>query len=165
MRLRTIALTALILAACGRNETPTANEKQPAPAPAAIEPGLYRQATTLLEFKDPSLKGDEATAAAKAIGTTQTADRCVTPEMIDNPKAIVLSGAEQGCKVDKSVWEGGKIDLALTCPEDEQTRGGSMSLTGTYDRDHYSLDMVMRGGPDEVTRMKVGAKRLGDCQK
>lgn len=166
MNKRAIALMAtLILAGCQKKaEQPAANEVA-APAPAPIEPGLYRQATTLLELKDPSLNAEEAAAAAKQVGTTQTADRCVTPEMISNPKKLLLSSEEQGCKVERSVWDGGKIDLALTCPEDEDTSGGAMTVTGSFDRDRYALEMILKGDPNELMRMKVDATRLGDCPK
>lgn len=166
MRYRAIALTAtLILAGCQKQaEAPEANNVA-APAPAPIEPGLYRQATTLVELKDPSLNAEEAAAAAKQVGATQTADRCVTPEMISNPKKLLLSSEEQGCKVEKSVWDEGKIDLALNCPADEDTGAGSMTVTGSYDKDRYAIDMVLSGDPGEHMQMKVDAKRLGDCPK
>jgi len=164
MKYRAIALVAaLFLAGCSKKAEEAETNNVAAPAPAPIEPGLYRQATTLLELKDPSMSAAETAAAAKQIGATQTADRCVTAEMISNPKKLLLSGEEQGCKIDKSLWDGGKIDLALTCPEDEDTGSGAMTLTGSYDKDRYAIEMVLNGDPGEVMRMKVDAKRLGDC--
>ncbi len=165
MKRRLIVMLCVALSACGKQAEAPTNEQKPAPAPAAIEPGMYRQATTLIEFKDPSLSAEGLAAAAKAIGTTQTADRCVTPEMVNNPKALVLSTTEQGCKIDKSLWENGKIDLAMTCPEDDSTRTGSLVVTGTFDRDRYSIEAALNGDPGNITRMKVDAKRLGDCPK
>lgn len=167
MNVRTIIALGAIAAvsACGKTgESGNAADNGAAPPPAAqIEPGLYRQATTLVEMKDPTLSADEAAAAAKAIGTTQTAERCVTPEMLENPKKIVMSGAEEGCTVERSTWEGGKIDIAMTCPEGENTSAGAMTLSGSYGSDRYSIAMAMNGNEGEVMRMKVEAKRLGDC--
>lgn len=167
MRYRAILLTAtLILAGCQKKaEEAEANQVVAAPVPSQIEPGLYRQATTLVELQDKTMSPEEAAAAAKKVGTTQTADRCVTPEMVDNPKKLVLSSKDQGCAVERSVWDAGKIDIALTCPEDEDTSAGAMTLTGNYDKDRYSIEMLMKGDPGELVRMKVDAKRLGDCPK
>ena len=165
MKRRLIVIMCVALSACGKQAEAPTNEQKPAPAPAAIVPGMYRQATTLLEFKDPSLSAADLATAVKSIGTTQTVDRCVTPEMVSNPKKLVLSSTEQGCTVNKSVWEDGKIDLALSCPEDDSERAGSLDVTGTFDRERYSIDAALRGDPGEITRMKVDAKRLGDCPK
>lgn len=160
-----LAIGLLLLAACRKDEAPPeANVAQPA-VPRPIEPGLYRQATSLLELKDPTLSAEQAAAAAKAVGSTQTADRCVTPEMIANPKAIAMSSVDEGCTIQRSLWEGGKIDIALTCPESEDSSAGTMQLTGTYDAYRYAIAMLMNGQQGEVMRMKVDAKRLGDCPK
>jgi hypothetical protein len=156
----------LALAACGREEAdPAATNAAEAPtAPAAqIEAGLYRQATTLLEMSDPTLSEAEAAAAAKAIGTTQTEDRCVTPDMVSDPKELIESDLAEGCQMQRSVWDEGKIDIALTCPKKGDLSGGQLTLTGNYAADHYAIDMAMRGNDREVVRMKVEAKRLGDC--
>lgn len=165
MKTQMIALVLLALTACSKSDN--ANEATAAPAVPVepIQPGLYRQATTLLEIKDPALSGAEAEAAAKAIGTTQTADRCVTPEMIANPGKMISQNAAKGCTVKKSVWDGGKIDIAMTCPETADNAGEAMSLNGTYDASSYKMNMATTGNNGEVMRMKVEAKRLGDCAK
>ena len=41
--------------------------------------------------------------------------------------------------------------------------GGQLALTGTYAADNYSINMSMQGSDGEVVRMRVDAKRLGDC--
>lgn len=168
MRKMTVIVGTLALAACGRDEpAPDANNAAiaaPVAAAAQIEPGLYRQATTLLEMKDASLSEAEAAAAAKAIGTTQSEDRCVTPEMVSDPKALIESDIAEDCTMQRSVWDAGKIDIALSCPKKEGMSGGQLALTGTYAADAYSINMAMQGSDAEVVRMRVDAKRLGDCQ-
>ena len=166
MRLKAIIVGTLVLAACGRDEpAPEANNTAAeAPAPAAqIEPGLYRQATTLLEMKDPTLSPAEAEAAAKAIGTTQSEERCVTPDMVSDPKELIKSDIAEDCTMQRSVWDAGKIDIALSCPKSDDLSGGNLALTGTYAADNYSIAMSMQGNDGEVVRMRVDAKRLGDC--
>jgi hypothetical protein len=166
MKLKTLIVGTLALAACGRDEpAPEANNATvAAPAPAAqIEPGLYRQATTLLEMKDASLSEAEAAAAAKAIGTTQSEDRCVTPDMVSDPKALIESDIAEDCTMQRSVWDAGKIDIALSCPKEDGRSGGQLTLAGTYAADTYSINMSMQGSDGEVVRMQVDAKRLGDC--
>lgn len=157
---------ALACAACGdRSAEPAVNNAaEPPAAPAApIQPGLYRQATTLLELKDPSLSPSEAAAAAKAIGTTQSEDRCVTPDMVEDPKALIKSDVSEGCTMQKSVWDDGKIDIALSCPPTSASGGANLALTGDYDSDRYTIAMTMKGASGESMRMTVDARRLGDC--
>ena len=167
MRLRIILVSALALTACGRDDAaPDANElttNAPAVAAAQIQPGLYRQATTLLEMNDPTLSKAEADAAAKVIGQTQSEDRCVTPDMVSDPKELIKSDIAEDCTMQRSVWDEGKIDIALSCPGKEGVTGSQLALTGTYAADAYSIDMGMTGHAGEVVRMKVDAKRLGDC--
>lgn len=167
MRLKMLLVGTLVLGACGRDDAaPEANEaatNAPMVAAAQIEPGLYRQATTLLEMKDPTLSPAEAEAAAKAIGKTQTEDRCVTPDMVSDPKELIKSDIAEDCTMQRSVWDEGKIDIALSCPKKDGMSGGQLALSGTYAADQYSIDMAMRASDDEVVRMEVDAKRLGDC--
>lgn len=166
MKLKALIVGTFALAACSRDEpAPDANNVAAvAPAPAAqIEPGLYRQATTLLEMKDPTLSQAEAEAAARAIGQTQSEDRCVTPDMVSDPKELIKSDIAEDCTMQRSVWDGGKIDIALSCPKKEDLSGGKLALTGTYAANSYSIAMSMQGNDGEVVRMNVDAKRLGDC--
>ena len=167
MKMKAAIAATLALAACGREEAAPEASNDAAEAPAApaaqIEPGLYRQATTLLEMKDPTLSGAEAEAAAKAIGTTQSEDRCVTPDMVSDPKELIESDIAEDCTMQRSVWDGGKIDIALSCPKNDELSGGKLALTGQYAADSYSIDMALQGNDGEVVRMKVDAKRLGDC--
>jgi hypothetical protein len=141
MKVKTLIVGALALAACGRDEpAPESNNAAAAaPAPAAqIEPGLYRQATTLLEMKDPTLSTAEAEAAAKAIGRTQSEDRCVTPDMVSDPKELIKSDIADDCTMQRSVWDEGKIDIALSCPKRDDMSGGQLALTGTYADRHVA---------------------------
>ena len=167
MKMKALIAGTLALAACGRDEpAPDANNaaaQAPAPVAAQIQPGLYRQATTLLEMNDPSLSKAEADAAAKVIGQTQSEDRCVTPDMVSDPKELIKSDIAEDCTMQRSVWDEGKIDIALSCPGKEGVTGSQLALTGTYAADAYSIDMGMTGHAGEVVRMKVDAKRLGDC--
>ena len=168
MRRNVVIAGALVLAACGRDDAaPEANNgstEVPAAAARPIEPGLYRQATTLLEMTDPTLSKAEADAAAKAIGTTQTEERCVTADMVSDPKALIESDIAEGCVMERTVWDDGKIDIALSCPKSGDSSGGKLALTGDYDGDRYSIAMAMSGNNGEVVRMKVDATRLGECR-
>jgi hypothetical protein len=167
MRIKAAVVASLALAACSRDEAaPDANNaavEAPVVAAPQIEPGLYRQATTLLEMKDPTLSAAEAEAAAKAIGQTQSEDRCVTPDMVSDPKALIESDIAEDCTMQRSVWDAGRIDIALSCPKRDDLSGGNLALTGTYAADNYSIAMSLQGNDGEVVRMKVDAKRLGDC--
>lgn len=158
-------LTAAALAACGKSgDTDNAAANVAETAPDKIVPGLYRQATMLIDLKDSSLEGEQAAAAAKAIGTTQTAERCVTPEMVDNPQQLVREDVDPACTVERSQWTGGRIDFAMSCPENDELTGGSFALTGTYDRKEYHFELNATGAGEDRMKMRVDAERIGDCK-
>ncbi len=163
MRAITIFAAAAVLVGCEKADAPANNVAQAEAPPASIVAGLYRQATTLVELKDSSLSAAEAEAAAKAVGTTQTAERCVTPEMVADPQTLVREEVDPQCKVGRSQWKDGRIDFAMACPENDELEGGSFQLAGTYGRDSYSFELNASGSGDDIMRMRVEAKRLGDC--
>jgi hypothetical protein len=165
MGMRVIAIAAAVaaIAGCERAADEQSNNAADDAPPSAIVPGLYRQATTLLELKDSSLSPVEAEAAARSIGTAQTVERCVTPELVANPQKMVREDVDPACTVERSNWTDGRIDFAVSCPEGEEIEGGSFRLAGTYDRDSYSFELNATGARDDVMRMKVDATRLGEC--
>ena len=114
-------------------------------------------------MKDSSLSAAESAAATKSIGTAQTVERCVTPELVADPQKLVREDVDPACKVERSQWSDGRIDFAVTCPEGEEIEGGSFRLAGTYDRTSYSFELNASGARDDVMRMKVDATRLGEC--
>jgi len=165
MKTHLLLVTVLALAACNKDKAADDNaiEVKEA-APDQIQPGLYSQATTLVDLKDSSLEYEQAAAAANAIGTTQTAERCVTPEMVDNPEKLFREDTDPNCKIERSSWSGGKIDFAMTCPESDDQLGGSVTLTGKYDRQEYHFELAVTGTGEDRMKMRVDAKRLGDCK-
>lgn len=163
MRVIAIVAAAAAVAGCERAAEEQANNVAAEAPPSAIVPGLYRQATTLLQLKDSSMSAEESAAAAKAIGTAQTVDRCVTPELVADPQKLVREDVDPACTVERSQWSDGRIDFAVTCPEGEEIEGGSFRLAGTYDRTSYSFELNASGARDDVMRMKVDATRLGEC--
>jgi hypothetical protein len=163
MRVIAIVAAAAAVAGCERAAEEQSNTVAAEAPPAAIVPGLYRQATTLLELKDSSMSPVEAEAAARSIGTAQTAERCVTPELVADPQKLVREDVDPACTVERSQWSDGRIDFAVTCPEGEEIEGGSFRLAGTYDRTSYSFELNASGARDDVMRMKVDGTRLGEC--
>lgn len=163
MRVIAIVAVAAAIAGCERAAEEQSNNVAAEAPPAAIVPGLYRQATTLLELKDSSMSAEESAAAAKSIGTAQTVDRCVTPELVADPQKLVREDVDPACTVERSQWNDGRIDFAVTCPEGEEIDGGSFRLAGTYDRDSYNFELNATGVRDDVMRIQVDATRLGEC--
>ena len=163
MRAITIVAAAAAIAGCEKAPDQVSNNAAAEAPPAQIVAGLYRQSTTLLELKDSSLSPVEAEASARAIGTAQTAERCVTPEMVADPQKLVREDVDPQCTVERSQWNDGRIDFAMSCPENEELEGGSFRLAGTYNHDSYSFELNASGAGDDVMRMRVVAKRLGEC--
>ena len=159
-----------LLASCKAKEpADTANEsaavaEAPATAPKEIEPGLYRQDTTLLAFNDPSLPADQAASAARSVGTTQSQQSCLTPDRIANPRSIIMDSVEASCKVDQLTWEGGRIDVRMACADVSRSQAGVLALTGTYDGGRYDMDLKLAGPGGMGAHLKVAAKRIGPCQ-
>lgn len=164
MKKHIILIAFLASSACGSEKGDSDAREVKGTAPDHIVAGLYRQSTTLLDLKDSSLEYEQAAAAAKAIGTTQTTDRCVTPEMVDDPQKLVRDNADPNCAVEKSQWNGGKINFAMNCPENDERMAGYLTLTGTYDEKEYHFEMSATGEGDDRMKMRVDAKRLGNCK-
>ena len=164
MRIIAVVAAAAALAGCEKAPDAQSNNAAADAPPTSIVPGLYRQATTLIELKDSSLSSAESAAAAKSIGLARTVDRCVTPELSADPQKLVREDVDPACTVERSHWTDGRIDFAVTCPEGEEIEGGSFRLAGTYDRDSYSFELNASGARDDVMRMKVDATRLGECR-
>ena len=76
MRYRAIALMAtLILAGCQKKaEEAEVNQVVAAPAPSQIEPGLYRQATTLVELEDKTMSPEQAIVTGSIAMTAAVLD-------------------------------------------------------------------------------------------
>lgn len=170
-----LALPLLFVAAC--NSEPdvkmenasvdeVAKEMRKNAAESFINPGKWQQTVTLVDIESPGMPPEAKAMMQRAMGEAQVHEVCLSPEQAKSPKEDFFAGADKNCRYEHFNWGGGKIDLKLNCkhPNASQT----MVLVGDYKPDSYVMTMTATNegaGPAEqmVMKMKVDAKRIGDC--
>jgi hypothetical protein len=161
-------LSVALLTACQDKASPPGNAVAAGDPPAAptaaarLTPGRYRQDTTLLALNDPTLAPAIAARAARAVGTTQSAEQCVTPDMIADPKELIASSIEGACTISRLTWEKGMIDVAFNC-RDNRSDFAEATLTGSYTADAYAMELEMKDSSGKLAKLRVDATRVGDC--
>ena len=165
---------AIPLAACGGptvdEENASVEEVAERVRAASDDEGLLRagqwSTTVSIEEMDmPGIPPEAAEQMKRMVAQSHTAESCLTPEEARRPKGDFFGGNEN-CRYDHFRMGGGKIDAAMRCEQ-----GGSaqlMQMAGTYSPESYQMRMkaTTQGGPggEAMTmRMKVEAKRVGEC--
>ena len=131
-----------------------------------VNPGKWQQTATLLEIEAPGMPPDAKQMMGQAMNRAQVHEVCLTPEQAKSPKEDFFAGADKNCRYEHFNWGEGKIDLKLNCKHPNATQ--TMAMVGSYSPEAYSMTMTatnVGGGPaGEMTmKMKVDAKRIGDC--
>ena len=175
MRVMLIAGAALCLGGCDskpqvEERNASVEEVTNSVREATQEAGLIRagQWVSTVEVEDVTVPGIPPQAAAdmeRMIEQSHKAQVCLTPEEAGRPNADFFGGNEN-CRYDHFTMRGGKIDAQMRC--DTGAGATVMELDGTYARDSYTMRMSTRtpggqGQPPVSIRMKVEAKRTGDC--
>lgn len=131
-----------------------------------IEPGLWESKVTVQEMSIPGLPAQYAEKMKQrmAEGRERGSKHCVTEADVKKPKEDFF-GADKSCKYDHFTMGGGKIDIAMTCKDEETTR--TTKMAGTYTPTTYSMDVSSTGsGGDQsgmVMKMHVDSQRVGQC--
>lgn len=189
MRKLAIGATALLLAACGGDESTEQSaavtgevnlknasleevqkQAQAAGAPARLQPGQWETRVAISDVNMPGVPP----AMAKSLGETMkaaaatTVTNCITPEEAERPQGRVFGGQSDQCRYEKFQMGNGRIDGTLVC--EEKDRGGQMTMVtaGTFTATSFAIqnDMEMKGGPQAMTmKARVTGKRLGECPK
>lgn len=141
----------------------------------SLQPGQWEFTTRMTNVEVPGVP--EAVAAqmrAAMANQTQTQSRCITPEEAANPTAGMMnpSGSASGCTFTDQVFEGGRIQVAGTCPAPGGAGNVRTSLTGSYTpttmETQLQAEVQSTGGPPgtpQTVRMTgtMNARRTGDC--
>ena len=172
----TLALPLICLAACSNEpevkmENVSVGEaaqemREQAGRDTFVNPGQWQQTVSLIEIEAPGMPEEVRASMRQAMGQAQVNNVCLSKEQASSPKEDFFTGADQNCRYEHFNWGGGKIDLKLNCKHPQATQ--TMAMAGTYSPNAYSLTMTATniGGGDAgqmVMKMKVDAKRTGDC--
>jgi hypothetical protein len=95
----------------------------------------------------------------------RTSSHCVKPEDVKKPKEDFF-GADKSCRYNHFMMGSGKIDIQMTCKEEQSTQ--TTNMTGSYTPTSYSMDVSSNatgGSPDGGMSMKmhVDSSRVGEC--
>jgi hypothetical protein len=131
-----------------------------------IQPGLWESKVTIQEMSIPGLPPKYAAEMKQRMAQQRerTAKHCITEADVKKPKEDFF-GADKSCKYDQFTMGGGKIDVAMTCKEENASQ--TTRLTGSYTPTTYSIDMSSSGSGGEQSgmtmKMHVDAQRAGEC--
>ena len=171
-----VLTAAFMLCACGSDdsvelENASANEvaqelRKADTAEGFVNPGKWKQTVTLLEMTSPGMPAEMAEAMKRATGQSQVNESCLTAEQAKRPREDFFTGAGKNCRYDHFKWGNGKIDLKLTCTEEQGIQ--TMELAGTYKPDSYQMAMTantkgLSAGQTMTMKMRVDAERIGEC--
>lgn len=141
-----------LLAACGEKgpasadgaEAPQANAAAPGGgAPVAIKPGRWKVNST-----SPGM-------------APQVDYLCVTPEQAASG-SFMRGEAPEGCKTERDVVKGGRIDFAARCESEGRVMSSSMS--GTYTSTTYTADLTLDMGGEVTRAQSQGVYEAETCQ-
>ncbi|HWI77470.1 MAG TPA: DUF3617 domain-containing protein [Sphingomicrobium sp.] len=166
---------ALPLAACGSK--PTVDEKNASVEQVAnsvreasrneamIRPGKWQSTMTIEDMDMPGMPPETQAQMRKMFAQARVTENCVTPEEARQPQPKMFAGSDQ-CRYDHFTMGNGKIDAEMHC--NQQGVSQTMTMAGTYGPEAYAMHMSSKteGGPAGEAmsmKMKVEAKRIGDC--
>jgi len=141
----------------------------------SLQPGQWEFVSRMTEIEVPGVP--EAMAAqmrAAMVNQAQTQSRCITPAEAANPTSGMMNpgGNAQGCTFSEQVFDGGRIQVAGTCPAPGGQGSVRTSLNGTYTpttmETRLEAEVQSPGGPPgtpQTVRMTgtMNARRTGDC--
>lgn len=174
-----VPLAALALAGCN-NSQPSVSLTNASPeevAKAATEsgatdtmfnPGKWETRVELIDTQIPGIERLPPQLAAQMkskMAEAHISSSCMSPEDAKRPDAKVIAGRDKGnCTFEHFNLAGGKIDAKMTCSEPNGAT--EMTLNGTFTRDTMDevaeMTMAMPSGQMH-TKMKITARRVGDC--
>lgn len=173
-----VAASALLLGACDNSpkvEVKNATTNQVAAAvkqsgvmdsDTMVQPGLWQSKVTIEQLNMPGMPPEFADKMKQSMAETkqQASEHCLTEADVKKPKEDFFGGADKSCRYEHFTMGGGKIDIAMVCKQDNGAQ--TTSMTGTYTRTSYSMDMSSSGTGDSrgmTMKMHVESRRVGEC--
>ena len=175
----TVALA--LLAGCNRSPSVTATNASAAEvatkmaaaggAESFVRPGQWSTTVTIDEMTAPGMPPSVQAQMKQHAAVAHTTASCLSPAEARKPTAEMFNGGSNNCSYNRFVMGGGKLDMDMRCTAtgESGTVNQQMTVTGTYDPDHYEMAMTSatdtgRGGMGPMAmKMHLTAKRLGDC--
>ena len=172
--LAAIASTTMLIACSGGGGN---NATASGSGPANRQPGLWETSAKVTALELTGASPEMQARANARVGQVQTANECVTPEMVRDPVAqmramMARQGATANCQFLDQVWGGGVIRVRARCPA---AQGGSaeIAIEGSFTETTMRATMnVTASGPASaempgVTGLRLTAetngRRVGEC--
>ncbi|HEY6049536.1 MAG TPA: DUF3617 domain-containing protein [Sphingomicrobium sp.] len=131
-----------------------------------VEPGLWESKVTVQEMNIPGLPPEYAGKMKEQMAQhqQQSSKHCLTEADVKKPKEDFF-GQNKSCRYEHFTMGGGKIDVAMTCHEEQSTN--KMTISGSYTPTTYTIDTSMSGSGGQekgmTMKMHVDAQRVGQC--
>jgi hypothetical protein len=129
-------------------------------ASLGLQPGKWQ---TTIEITDLKIANAPAGMPAMPKPAPTTVTTCMTPEQASKGPGELLKNAKADCSMTRNVYEGGKMDVAMTCKLPTGTM--SSKTTGTYSPTEMTSDaeVEMTGKMSMTEKVHTSAKRIGEC--
>ncbi len=128
-------------------------------------PGRWESKMTIDKIEMPGLPPEVQGMMKKQMGKVQTSISCLTKEEAEKVDGEFFKpGDQSGCKYNKFVMGGGKVEADMTCEQGPVTQ--NMKMSGTYGEDAYVMQVSANGktqGQPMSMAMTVESRRVGEC--
>lgn len=167
----TVALAALLLAACSQGTDRDADGKLTSQAIKAeasklvLRPGHWETTTLITDMQVPGLTPDMLKAAT---GTRTTTRNCVSQAQAARPDPQVFTGRDDvDCTYQRFSLSGAKIDAAMTCRPPAAPGTVALTLAGNHSPTAFAMGMTMNtqlpGAGGMTVKATVSGRHLGAC--
>jgi hypothetical protein len=129
-----------------------------------IRPGKWVSELRFEEMAVPGMPAGTTDRLNDMIAGGQSFESCLTEEQARRPSEQFFAGRNNNCRYENFTMDGGRIDATMRCTQDGAQQ--VMQMEGDYSPDSYNLRMTsrVRGNDGDMrVRMRIDAKRVGDC--
>ena len=169
-----IAVGALALSACGKNDTIEAKNEsvdsvaeKVAKADLRPTPGRYETRFKIIKMDMPGMPPEMLGMMKQQLGKVETSISCLTKEEAEKSEENFFKPPKtegDDCKYNHFKMGDGKIEAHMSCQDGDAAQ--NMQMSGTYGSDAYAMNVKADGnsGPQEMSmEMEIESKRVGDC--
>lgn len=167
-----LLVVALLLPGCKKEPTVVAKDADAGEVAAKVaeagvkfQPGAWTTQVKAIDIDMPGMPPEMVGKMKEALGRARAERSCLTKEKAARPDGDFFGQADKTCRYKTFAMADGKIDGVLNCGRGGATQ--TITLKGTYDAQHFAMDMDMTGsGPGgKPMRMHVATQstHAGEC--
>lgn len=171
-----VLLATVALAGCGEKKDVDVKNASPGDVAAKVAgsdmhftPGEWETQIKTADFEVEGMPPEVAAQMKQAMAQGKDAQivrTCLTPEKAANPGKDFFASRDKDCQFKDFTMGDGKINGTLQC-QGGASRGSSMTMSGTYNPDSYTMDINstgMQGDKKMKVHIVATSHHVGDCK-